>query len=91
VHETPVFWEHEGNRAMRDGQWKLAWSGNGSWELYDMETDRTEMHDLSKQKPDRKKAMIRKWESWVRGAGVSLPEPINYHKVFYQSKNKKKQ
>jgi arylsulfatase A-like enzyme len=89
VHETPVYWEHEGNRAMRDGKWKLAWSGKGPWELYDMESDRTEMHDLSRSEPDRLNAMIQKWESWAKGVGVSFPEPINYYKTFNQSQKKK--
>ena len=40
----PIFWEHEGNRAVRDGKWKLVAKGvKGAWELYDMEADRTEM------------------------------------------------
>jgi arylsulfatase A-like enzyme len=86
VHREPVFWEHEGNRAMRDGKWKLAWAGKGPWELYDIELDRTEMHDLSKTKPERLNVMIRQWESWAKGVGVSFPDPINYYKVFNQSR-----
>jgi arylsulfatase len=47
-----IFWEHEGNRAMRDGQWKLvAKNPRGKWDLYDMSADRTEMHDLASSKP----------------------------------------
>ncbi len=43
----PLFWEHEGNRAVRDGAWKLVSAHNGPWELYDMEADRTEATDLA--------------------------------------------
>ena len=45
--DRPIFFEHEGNRAVRDGQWKLVSRHPGSWELYDMQRDRTELHDLA--------------------------------------------
>ena len=68
---TPLFWEHEGNRAVRDGRWKLVAKGPaGAWELYDLESDRTETHDLVSAQPDRAKAMITQWEAWARRAGV---------------------
>jgi arylsulfatase A-like enzyme len=86
VHKTPVFWEHEGNRAMRDGKWKLVWSGKGPWELYDMQNDRTEMHDLSAAMPQRLKAMVGQWKTWATSVGVSFPEPINYYRMFNQSR-----
>ena len=41
----PIVIEHEGNVAVRDGQWKLVRKYPGDWELYDMETDRTELDD----------------------------------------------
>lgn len=85
VHQEPVYWEHEGNRAMRDGKWKLVWSVKGPWELYDMDTDRTEMHDLSSKEPERLRKMIGRWESWAKSVGVSFPEPINYYKAYKQS------
>ena len=44
--KQPIFWEHEGNKAVRDGRWKLVQKWRGPWELYDMEADRTELHDL---------------------------------------------
>ena len=52
--KQPIFWEHEGNRALRDGKWKLVAKGaRGPWELYDIEADRTELNDLSKKHADR--------------------------------------
>jgi arylsulfatase A-like enzyme len=40
---APLYWEHEGNRALREGKWKIVAKGpGGAWELYDMEADRTE-------------------------------------------------
>ena len=67
----PIFWEHEANCALRDGKWKIVRKGNmGSgettpWELYDMESDRTELHDLAAEMPERVKAMAEAWEAYA--------------------------
>ena len=67
----PIFWEHEGNRAVRDGKWKLVAKGEKApWELYDMEADRTEMHDLASQNADRVKQMGDAWRKWAEEAHV---------------------
>jgi arylsulfatase len=67
----PIFWEHEGNRAVRDGRWKLVARGPaGAWELYDMAADRTEMNDLAAKQPERVRAMAAQWEAWARRAQV---------------------
>jgi len=67
----PIFWEHEGNRAIRQGKWKLvARSAKGPWELYDMEADRTEMNDLAGKHPERAAAMAEQWEAWAIRAKV---------------------
>jgi arylsulfatase A-like enzyme len=69
--QRPIFFEHEGNRAVRDGKWKLvAKSAKGAWELYDMEADRTEMHDLAASEPDRVKTMAAQWREWAKRANV---------------------
>ncbi|KAB2650245.1 MAG: arylsulfatase [Verrucomicrobia bacterium] len=76
--KSPIFFEHEGNRAVRDGNWKLASSfkPNGSaWELYDMEKDRTEMHDLATRNPAKAKKMANQWDQWSKRVGVQ-PWPI---------------
>lgn len=67
----PIFWEHEGNRAVRDGKWKLVAKGpGGPWELYDMQADRTETQDLAAVHPGRTVEMVRQWEAWADRAGV---------------------
>ena len=74
---APIFNEHEGNRSMRDGKWKLVAKGaTGKWELYDMEKDRTELNNLADVHPERTKAMAKTWVAWARRAHV-LPW---YHK-----------
>ena len=66
----PIFWEHEGNRAVRDGQWKLVAKENQAWELYDIAADRTEMDNLAAKQPDRVKELAAKWEAWAVRANV---------------------
>jgi arylsulfatase len=73
--EAPIFFEHEGNRAIRDGKWKLvAKKPGGKWELYDTEADRTEMNDVAAAQPEIVKGLMAKWETWGKSAGV-LPWP----------------
>jgi arylsulfatase A-like enzyme len=66
-----IYWEHEGNRAVRAGDWKLVAKGPaGKWELYNMATDRIEQHDRSAQEPERRQAMIAQWETYAKRANV---------------------
>ena len=69
--ENPLFWEHEGNRAIRQGDWKLVAKGkNGPWELYDLKADRSELNDVAKKHPARTKEMAEAWQAWARRAQV---------------------
>ncbi len=71
ARKAPLFWEHEGNRAVRDGKWKLVAKGQeGAWELYDMEADRTETNDLAAKEPERAKAMAAQWQQWAENNQV---------------------
>ncbi len=74
--KNPLFWEHEGNRAIRTAdQWKLVAKGpQGNWELYNMEKDRTEMHDLAGEMPDKVKEMASMWEDFAKRADA-VPWP----------------
>jgi arylsulfatase A-like enzyme len=67
---APLFWEHEGNRAVRDGNWKLVAKENKPWELYDLSTDRSELKDLASAEPARVGDLIASWESWAARANV---------------------
>jgi arylsulfatase len=77
----PIFFNHEDNRAVRDGKWKLVALANQPWELYDLEADRTELNDLAAKHPERVAAMAAQYEAWakrtrvvVEGAGTSAPK-----------------
>lgn len=66
----PVFWEIFGGRAMRDGQWKLVGERSGPMELYDMEADGTETHNLAEQFPERVESMRKSYDAWARDVGA---------------------
>lgn len=66
-----LFWEHEGNAAVRAGDWKLVRQGReGAWELYDLAKDRTEQTDLAALQPDQVKTLAAQWEAWAVRANV---------------------
>jgi len=66
----PIFWEHEGNRAIRSGKWKLASKYMDGWELYDITADRVERNDLAAKHPDIVKKLSAEWEAWAKRANV---------------------
>lgn len=71
IERQAIYWEHEGNRAVRVGKWKLVAKGEkGLWELYDMTADRTELHDLSSAFPERARQMAALWEAWAERSNV---------------------
>ncbi len=76
-HKT-LYWEWGGNRAIRERQWKLVWDkGVKKWELYNVETDRTETNDLAEHNPHRVKAMSESWQAWAEKTGVKNQKPAN--------------
>ena len=79
LERGPVFWEHEGNRAVRDGRWKLvAKRSSGemppNWELYDIEQDRTEQKNLIDENKERAEEMIAQWNEYAKRTEV-FPSP----------------
>jgi arylsulfatase len=68
----PIFWEHEGNRAIRSGKWKLVSKYSDRWELYDIAADRVERDDLAAKHPDIVRRLAAEWEAWARRANVDL-------------------
>ncbi len=73
----PLFFEHEGNRAVLDQRWKLSAEKNAPWSLYDLETDRTELRDVARENPDIVRRLTSVWQTWAAENHV-LPEPADY-------------
>ena len=72
-------WEHEGNRAIRKGKWKLVSLGSGAdheWELYNIDADRVESHDLAEAKPEIVKELSADYDRWAARCGV-----INFSEI----------
>jgi arylsulfatase A-like enzyme len=63
-------WEHEGNRAIRDGDWKLVSRFPRDWELYDMRADRLETNDRAGRMPEKVAALAAEYEAWAQRVGV---------------------
>jgi arylsulfatase len=70
-------WEVFGNRAVRQGDWKIRWEykpfGKGDWELFNLAADPAERNDLAAERPDKVKALIALWDDYVRKNNVILP------------------
>jgi arylsulfatase A-like enzyme len=68
-------WEHEGNAAIRAGDWKLVRLGaQGNWELYDLAHDRTELHNLAAEQQERVHKLASQWQAWAERTHV-FPMP----------------
>jgi arylsulfatase A-like enzyme len=77
VESRTLFWEHEGNAAVRVGDLKLVRMGQkGAWELYDLKTDRTESNNLAADQAVTVKELAAKWEAWADRANVK-PYPAS--------------
>jgi arylsulfatase A-like enzyme len=65
-------WEHEGYRAIRLGRWKLVSSNSATsqWELYDIETDRTESNNLASTHPEIARKLTAEYNRWAARCGV---------------------
>jgi arylsulfatase A-like enzyme len=79
VEREFLAWEHERNRALRAGRWKLVALHGRPWELYDLEADRNELTDLAAKMPEKVKELAAKWDAWARRTNV-LPYPAGKKK-----------
>lgn len=81
-----IYWEHEGNRAIRVGDYKLVAKGtSAAWELYNLAIDRSEQNNLAASEPRRVVRMSRQWQSYAQRANVLPLTP------YYAAKRKAKQ
>jgi arylsulfatase len=67
-------WEHEKNRAIRVGDWKLVAKAGSDWELHDMATDPVELNNLAPRQPERVRELAERWDAWAKRCQV-LPYP----------------
>ena len=81
VDDRILYFEHEGNRAVDDGKWKLSALKGKDWELYDMENDRTELNDLSGEYPSIVTRLDSLWNIWAKENFVT-PLPTNYRMPY---------
>jgi arylsulfatase len=72
--QAPIYWEHEGNRAIRKGKWKLVMKFKGPWELYDIEADRTEQKNRIEQEPALAEQLAADWDAWAKRSDVDAWE-----------------
>lgn len=70
-------WELFGNRALRQGDWKIRWQfkpmGSGDWELFNLSTDLGERNNLAKSQPKKLKSMMALWDDYARKNQIILP------------------
>jgi arylsulfatase len=70
-----LFWEHEGNSAVRSGPWKLVRKHGTPWELYAVESDRAEARDLAAEHPDVVEDLAARYDAWAQRCGV-IPREV---------------
>jgi len=80
-----LWWLHEGNRAIRVGDWKLVAARGDPWELYDLRDDRAESHNLAAERPEKAKELEALWnrqlEATSRLAAKTAPQPSRKKKA----------
>jgi arylsulfatase A-like enzyme len=90
--EDALYFEHEANRAIRKGKWKLVSRSaprppyTGPWELYDLERDRSELHDLAAQNPDLVEELSTQWDTWAKQNNVYPLDARGWNQKIQASK-----
>ena len=92
LSERPLFFEHEGNRAVRLGKWKTVWTNyQRRWELYNIDKDRSETNNLAEQMPDKVDEMEQLWLEWADSHFVERQRVVQpatgMPKIYYWREN----
>ncbi len=97
-HET-LFWEHEGARAIRKGDWKLvannydilssSWTTNRQWRLFNLKEDPSELTDVFDQNRELAHQMIDEYENWANANGILSPMEFTQMKADYKRRTNK--
>jgi len=81
-------WELFGNRALRQGDWKIRWEltplGKSDWELFNIAKDPAEQNDLASAHPDKLKEMLLLWDDYVKQYNVILPTRSPFEALYDQ-------
>ena len=80
IEREALYWEHEGNRAMRLGDWKLVAKHQGDWELYNIATDRVEANNQAANHPEKVRDLAAMYEAWAKRSQVE-PWPLTKKKA----------
>jgi arylsulfatase A-like enzyme len=87
LEREALYWEHEGNRGVRRGDFKLVAKDNQKWELYNLARDRSEQYDLAASQPHLVAELSRLWDAYAKRANV-LPLTPYRDKSAKFNKNK---
>jgi arylsulfatase A-like enzyme len=85
-----LFWEHEGNRAVRKGKWKAVSAyGDPGWSLYNMEADRSESEDMKQAYPDTLDLMVGIYEDWAGRVGAIPYDSLLSHREQFMKRRRR--
>jgi arylsulfatase len=66
IERDCLWWLHEGNRAIRQGDWKLVAARDEPWQLFDLAHDRAETNDVAAQNKEKAVALAALWQAKLR-------------------------
>ena len=78
--ERPLFWEHQGNKAVRVGDWKAVAPNGGRWELYNLAEDRTETWNVAETHAEKTRELATLWRAWADRCGVWEWDALQEHR-----------
>jgi len=85
-------WELFGNRAIRQGDWKITWLyeplGSEDWQLFNLAEDQGEQYDLSDKFPEKRKELIALWGEYVKTNGVIIGDRSPFEQASFQLPNR---
>ena len=77
MKDRPLYFEHEGNRAVRLGPWKSVWTNFAQqWELYRIDLDRSELNDIASKHPEKVASMDQLWKEWAAANDVETAQVV---------------
>jgi len=71
-----IYWEHEGGRAIRMGDWKLVSLKNANWQLFNLTSDLSETKNVAIENPDKVRELKELWNAWARKMGLNVPVEV---------------